>query len=140
MTVVLLPDVEALVVGFLLDSTDISDICGKQVYSVLPNTKTWPAVRVTRFGGVPRTQRPLYLDRASLQVEAFAGPKKTAWRLADTCRQVLAELPGGHDEGVVSAADFGGLAFVPDTEFTPIVNRYLFTVDVTCHPGPETGS
>jgi hypothetical protein len=138
LTVQLLPDVEKLVIQFLLDQAEVTDICDTEIYSVLPKEKDWPALRVTRFGGVPVLQRPLYLDAATLQIDAFGGPKRQAWLLAETCRAVMADrLPGSHDEGQVTNVAFGALAYVPDVTFEPAKPRYLFTVTVTVHPLPN---
>lgn len=138
MTVTLLPDVEKLVIGFLLDQDEVTDIAGTSVYSVLPKDKDWPALRVTRFGGLPVLSRPLHLDAATLQIDAFGGPKRQAWLLAETARAVMAErLPGSHDEGQVTAVNFGAFAYVPDVTFDPAQPRYLFTATVYVHPLPN---
>lgn len=131
------PDIQRLVIDFLLDQ----DTADGRVYSALPKTKVWPAVRVTQFNDQPVTQRPLHLVATSLTVEAFAGPKKTAHDLAVACRTALHDsLVGTHDDAVVSAVDSFGLRDEPDETFTPALNRWLFTLTVHAHPLASVGS
>lgn len=146
MTVRLLPDVEELLVAFHLDQAEIlaffaDDTPHDRVYSVLPKEKVFPLLRITRFGGTPRFDRPLYLDQPTVQIDAFGGPKKLAFQLAETSRAVMARrLVGTHATGVVTAVRFGALAYAPDDEFAPARPRYLYTATITTHPLPDSGS
>lgn len=136
MTVTLLPDAEQLLIGFLLDQAEVTAICSTRIYSVLPNgLDTWPAVRVTRFGGSPVTNVPLHLDAPTLQVDAWGGSKATTHDLIETIRAVVASrIAGTHDEGVVTKAEFGPLNWLPDTTWDPA--RPRFSTDITLYTHP----
>lgn len=144
----LLVDIEELLVDFLLAQDEVTAFFttspADRVYSVLPDTKVFPAVRVTRYGGAPRTQRPLHLDQPIVQVDAFGGPKRTARDIAETCRAAMAKrLVGSHASGIVTAVDFGGFAYSPDPTFNSNGSArpcYLFRATVTTHPLPPGGS
>lgn len=146
MALTLLPDIEILVVDFFLAQPEIAafftaDTPHDRVYTVLPKTKTWPLVRVTRYGGLPVTSPALRLDAPTVQIEAFGGPKKTAHDLAQTCRAAMAErLPGAHPEGFVTGVTFGAFADLPDATFEPARPRFLFTSTIYVHPPAQTGS
>lgn len=135
MTVRLLPYTELLVVKFLLEQPEVTDLT-ETVCQVLPKDKVWPAVRVTRFGGLPVVNRPLNFDAATLQIEGFdKDHKNTAWTVTETCRAVMAErLPGMHDDGQVTGVTFGAFAYVPDPTFDPAMHRFLFTATVYVKP------
>lgn len=141
---VTMPDVEVLVVQFLLDVDDVTDLCGENIYSTLPKDKTWPAVRVVQFDDEPVYVRPLHLVRSSLQIDAWAGPKRTAKRLAESCRAALQTLRGVRDEGVVTRVETRGMRYEPDptvpTEHGADRPRWLFVADVWAHPLPDAGS
>lgn len=141
-----LPDVEVLVVQFLLDQADVDDICGEQVVTTLPkDNKTFPAVRVAQFDDRLVTTQPLHVVRTSLQIDAWGGPKRLAKKLAETCRAALhASLRGVHDEGVVTGIATSGMRYLPDPS-VPTENgaerpRWLFVATVTSHPLPAGGS
>lgn len=146
----LLPDIEALVVHFLLDQPELDEFFANavnesavavttfstdRVYSVLPKSKQFPAVRVTRFGGLPRMFKPRYLDAAEIQIDGFAPTRDQAVRLTETCGSLLAaRLTGWHDQGVVTGVDVGGLR-PGDSDFEKIHMR-LLTATVYAHPHP----
>jgi hypothetical protein len=135
MTLTLLPDIERLLSTFLRAQPEVQAIVDDRVYTVLPANKIFPLLRLTRVAGAPVMSRPLHLDQALVQVDAFGGSKRLAWQLAETCRAVTAQrLVGGHAEGVVTNVAFGGLSDLPDGEFDPPKPRLLFTVTITAHP------
>jgi hypothetical protein len=127
---------EALVTEYLRDDPAVSALVAARVYTVIPSgNASWPLLRVVRIGGVPAFSRPLHLDRASLQIDAFGGSKAQALTLADTARMALSEIDlAMHSEGVVTGIEFGPLAYVPDPDFEPAKPRYLFDVTLTLHP------
>lgn len=136
MSVQLLPNAEALLVDFLRDQAEVTALCSQRIYTVLPNEHdTWPAVRVTRLGGRTITHVPLWLDAPFLQVDVWGGPKATAFTLTETIRAVIAErLAGVHDHGVVTKAEFGGVAFLPDQTWEPARPRYSLDLTLYTHP------
>jgi hypothetical protein len=152
---ILLPDVEQLVVDFLLDQVEILAIIAGEavtvdaapvtsaptdrVYSILPTNKVFPAVRVTRYGGVTRTRRPRHIDAPTVQIDAFARLRKTAWTLAETCGAALAaRLTGVHPAGVVSGVDVDGP--VPGDSGFEKIHMRLLTATIYTHPQPLAGS
>lgn len=62
---VLLPNTAALISAFLRDQDEVADLVGDRVYTVLPNNKTFPMVRVTRVGGSAGTRFAHWLDAPS---------------------------------------------------------------------------
>lgn len=140
-----LPDLQQIVIEFLLSCEDVTDFFTTEpfdrVYSQFPKTKVWPAVRVTQFNDQPVRQNPLHIIRASLQIEAFGGRKKTAKRLAETCRSLLhSDLPDTYDDGVITNVESFGMRDLPDETFTPAQPRWLFVAVVTAHAVPAIAS
>lgn len=133
MDVHVLPDIEALVIAWALDTDEVNTV-GDRIYGALPNDPIFPAIRVTRVGGAP-PQRLHWLDEALLQVDVFGGPKATARLLAATfAAHISTNLAGVHDLGVVTAATAGGLQWAPDESYAPAKPRYTFDATVTYHP------
>lgn len=128
-----LPDIEALVIAWALDSEAVNTVSDR-IYGALPSNPTFPAIRITRVGGTP-PQRLHWLDEALLQVDVFGGPKATTRLLAATfAAELSTSLVGTHALGVVTAATAGGLQWQPDEAFTPAKPRYTFDATVTYHP------
>jgi hypothetical protein len=129
-----LPDVEVLLIDFLLAQPEVTAIVDDRVYSELPKDKEFPLVRVHQFGSLP-ARSPRWYETATVQIEAYGGPKRTARLLADTCAGVMeARLVGVHDQGVVTGVTFTGFADLPDDVFQPARPRWLFTALPTIHP------
>lgn len=132
---VLLPNVEKLVSSFLQADFDMVILVEGRVYTAIPNTPTFPLVRVTQFDDVKVTQRPLWVAQFILQIEAWGGSNYDAWRIAATTQSVLAErLEGVHSDGTVCGITFGSLRNSPDVSFSPAKPRRLFTAQITAHP------
>lgn len=135
MTVVLLPEVEGLVRTFLEGRTEMVALVGSRVYTALPKDVVFPAVRVTQFDDIKITQRPLWVVRSSMQVEAWGGTKAQAFTAAATAQACLADgLEGVHVRGVVTGVTFGAMRDLPDVAYSPAKPRWLFTAYVTSHP------
>lgn len=132
---VVLPDVERLVVDFLLDQSEVTDIAGAgHVFTTLPKEKPEYFARVLQFND-QRRQNALHLVRVSLQVEFYGGAKRTAKRGAETCRALMeTRLPGDYGDAVVTAVRTFGMRYEPDEVFTPARPRWLFAAEVTGHP------
>jgi hypothetical protein len=134
MTVTLLPDIEAMLSTYLRNQSEVTDLVGQNVYTVMPSEPTtkFPLIVLTRIAGQPLFPRPLLVDQARIQVDCWGGPKKLAWQMAATCMAVLADrVIGTQAGGVVAATDFGALIDQPDTEFDPPQPRWLFDVTIT---------
>lgn len=147
MTVVLLPNIEKLYVDFLHDQAEVVALVGANIRTAIPALRKgvpdgrFPLIRVTRYGGLPTLDRPLWLDAPTVQFDCYGGDKVYAWRIAETARQVIAaRLVGVHEEGVVNGVQFGALADVPDPTFDPAKPRYIFTTVTTCRPNTAAGS
>jgi hypothetical protein len=133
--IVLLPDSERLVSRYLRGHPAIAELVDERVYTAMPAHRTGETfVLVQRVGGIPPFPRPLVLDQAQLQIDAWGGSKRDAWTIAETIRQALQALPGVHADGVVTAVDYGLLQWQPDGTFTPPRPRYLFDAFVYCKP------
>jgi hypothetical protein len=134
-----LVDVEALVSQYLRSQSEVTAYVGQRVYTSLPESKTFPLVRIVRIGGAPKMSRPLVVDSAHLQIDVFGGSKATALDAIDAIREELAKVV---DEdpvqplGVVCGVRFGPLAYLPDESFTPAKPRYLLDVTVTVRSVP----
>jgi len=136
---VALVDVEALVSQYLRAQSEVTAYVGQRVYTALPESPTFPCVRIVRIGGAPPMSRPLHVDAARLQIDVFGGSKATAFDTIDAVREELAKIV---DEaavqplGVVCGVRFGPLAYIPDESFAPAKPRYVQDVTVTVRPAP----
>lgn len=132
MALPLLPDAELVVARYLRAHSEVALRVGMRVYTELPPDPVWPLVRLVRIGGVAEENG--YIDRARIQVDAWAASKFEARIVAATVQAALFAAPGS----VVSGAVFGevvndlGVTWSPD----PATGqpRYLFGVRVLLHP------
>jgi hypothetical protein len=150
----LIPDAEQLVSNYLRATAEVYDLVGvdgdgnKRIYTVIPNDPTFPLVKVVRIGGGPTTSRPLYHDRALLQIDAYGGNKKFAHTLSAMVLAALADAAfvGVHETddeplGVVSGVEFGAVQrWHPDPDYSPAKPRYLSDLAVHTHPVPGQAS
>lgn len=126
------PDAEAIA-GKALRDADITGL-STRVYSSLPKEPTYPLAIVKRIGGVPAERHQL--DKASLQIEVWGGPKADIHDISQDARVVLHELEGttvsDPNAFVAAVEDTLGLAWLPD----PVTNRdrYIFGVTLYLHP------
>lgn len=140
----LLPNTAAIVSRFLRDQPEVTALVDERVYTILPNSKTYPLVRVTRAGGAPGTEFAYWLDAPLLQVDVWADTTAAAFDVTETCRAVLVQrLTGVHTftgvSGVVTSVAAGGITegFDPDN---PQKARDRFDVVVHAHPIPALTS
>lgn len=127
-----LPDAELLVVNYLRDIDELTNLY-VDIHTRLPETPALPVVRVLRVGGTPTVRR--HLDVARLQVDTWADTKQQAHTVARLVQAALHDLPGAHEEGVVTAVDDGVFRWAPDddTGWAGYQADYL----VYLHPNPE---
>lgn len=130
----MIPDAEALVSEYLRDDDAVAALVEDRVYTAIPKTPEWPLLMVRRVSGSPVTSRPLHLDAAVLQLDAYGGTKKQAQTLVETARAALAELEGTHGSAVVSGVQFGPMSWLPDADYAPARPRYVADVTVFVHP------
>lgn len=145
MAVTLLPDAEKTVSAYLRARSEVTALVGDRVYTAIPNSPTFPLVRLTRVGGTPVHSRPLWVDEALIQVDVFgtvpgetgSGGRRQIHQIAETCRAALVEMADtAHDEAVVDGVSFGPFSWLPDDTYTPARPRFLFDVTVHLHVKP----
>lgn len=136
----MVPDAERIVSAWLRDQAEITALVEQRVYTALPEGPTFPLLRITRIGGAPISSQPLHLDAATIQFDAYGGPKKTALTIAETVRELLstedfrvAHEIDGDPVGTVTAVQWGILAYVPDDLYTPAQPRYVFDASIFVH-------
>lgn len=132
-------DVEALVSQYLRAQSEVTAYVGQRVYTALPESKSFPLVRLHRIGGTPPISRPLHLDTAKLQIDVWGGSKATALDTMDAIRTELSKIVDEDPTqplGVVCGVKFGPLAYLPDESFSPAKPRYTQDVSVTVRPVP----
>lgn len=136
-----LPDVEALVGGWLTAHPDITAL-NARIAARTPDSMTRPWVRVTLLAGDDVVGGREYLTDFTLQLDCYAGEtamsahagRQEAWRLVSAARAVLKGVEGSQRDGVVvTRVAFPGHARLPDTAYEPARERYVLTVDVMLH-------
>lgn len=133
-----LPDVARLVSAHLRTVPEVVALVGERVYTAFPKqlSKSATFVLVTRFGGLPVLARPLVVETASVQLDAYGGPQAAAHELVAVCRAALAEWRGEqpNDGGNVCGVVVGALRYLPDETWTPPRPRYVSDLEVTVKP------
>lgn len=135
MSLILLVDAERLVGDYLRAHADIVGLVDDRVYTQVPPNAQKPFIRLQRIGG--RTEAWRHLERARIQIEAWADSEVPAWELAATVQAVIKDAEvTTHDLGVVTfVGEALGLRNLPDPEtLTP---RYLFDALIYIHPYPS---
>lgn len=127
------PDAERLVADHLRAASAVTAIVGSRVSTELPPQPTFPAVTLTRTGGVPSV--PGYLDGPRLELAAWGTTKAQAQTLARAVEAAMLALVGTHTLGVVTLViESGeGLRWDPDDTFDPDQPRYHMIFDVYLH-------
>lgn len=146
---ILSPNVEALVVQFLRDQEELTDVVGERIYTTLPTACEFPALRVSLFYERPVTSIPNWVTAHDVQFDSFGGPKATAWQAAEVAKACLSQrFIGEHTftigastvSGVVTDVRCWGLRDLPDTEWEPAKPRFMFTATITVHPSSSASS
>lgn len=139
-----LPDVEALVGGWLAGHSDVAAMDAR-VASSTPASMSRPWIRVTLLAPEDVAHGLEHLVVFTLQLDCYAGAvaqaafagRQEAWTLSARARAVLHAVKGSVGGGVVvTNVGFPGHVRVPDTTFEPARERYVLTVDVTLHALP----
>ena len=132
---VILPNMEAVLSAFLRDQPEIVALVGDRVYTALPQSTTFPAVRVTQILDRKLTSRPLWISEFVMQIEAYGGTKAQASELARTCEGVIAaRMVGILDGAVVAGVTFGALEDLPDDEYESARPRFITMSTITARP------
>lgn len=124
-------DVELIVIRWLMGVDGLADVFVAAEFG--PN-QTWPALRITRLGGT--RPWPPHLDAARVQIEGWATTKAEALAVLEAALAALADMPGAHADGVVTAV---AVNVAPSWSPDPETNepRYVADVTVTTHPNVE---
>lgn len=138
MTLRVLPDAELLTVAWLQTIDELANLYAT-IGTEIPADPTLPVVRVVRVGGTPTVRQ--HLDVARLQIDVWAerDEKQAAHDLARLVQAALHEMPGVHDEGVVTCVEDGVFRWNPDEAagWAGYTADYL----VYLHPNPgDAGS
>ncbi len=140
MTVTLMPDVEYVLRDFLLAQPEVTAITTQIHKAQLPSAVTWPAVKLTRIVGVSIIETPQQFDESRVQVDVFGGPQRTANRLAETIRAVIARGMTNyqHADGTITYGYSDPPIYQPDTTITGDQGgprpRYIVDVTMTSRP------
>ena len=129
-------DFERLMSNWLRTQPAVTDIVADRVVTVVPNRAVFPFLKLTQIAGTPVYSRPLFLDEAYIQIDAYGGPKVLARQLIDVTRDLLAtEFLGSHPGvGVVTSVRFGDLSYIPDDVYMPPQPRFIGMASVYTHP------
>ncbi len=116
MAVDLLPDPEKVTGDYLRAHTDVAALVGDRVATKIPDTPTWPLLRLTRIGGTSAARNTLEVAR--MQFEGWADDEPTARLVTATVRAALEQAPGYvHADGYITAVGFElGPIPIPDPE------------------------
>lgn len=142
MTTRVLPDVEAIAIGYMLTRSEVTDLCGTRIGTSLDLTADTqlPALRVRRVSATTNPRR--HLRAGNTQLEAWATSELAAQDLCETALAVLLEdgagsIVGTHSGlGVVTAVDE---AIGPRPQADPETDtpRWLAAVIIYAHPIPS---
>lgn len=136
-----LPDAEAIAIGYLLTRAEVTDLCAQRIGTELNLTKPelLPALRVRRIGSTTPVRR--HLRAANVQLESFAAAELAAQDLLETAMAVLHEDGAGSIIGthpglgvVTGVVDGIGARAQPDPETDR--PRWLGSLIIYCHPAP----
>jgi len=135
-------DVEELLIQQVLrPNVQLTNLLGGEmrIYTRIPYGATaaeapkYPLVTVRRITGSQGIADVLWLDRALVQVDAWAETEKAAWRVAATAEAVLYAAPGIYALGRLSKVEEeSGVTKLRDPD-SPLWH-VLFTVRCYVHP------
>lgn len=136
MAIVTMPDAERLVIDALIADPDLAALVAGRVYGVLPNQKTFPLIRVVRWGGeMVDDGDPFWSDAPALQIDTWADRKAEAVQVAEVARAVCAQrLKGRHPLGVVAGVGIGTSVYDPDPTWDPAKPRVRLAIDLVTRP------
>lgn len=126
-----LPDAELVALTALRGNTDWQHL-DVGAFTEIPADPTYPLITLVRIGGRPPIRG--WLDRARIQVDAYALDKATARLVAATCQQALhAAEHTVTEHGLLGAVEtLSGPRWLPDP--TTRHPRYLLDLQIDTHP------
>lgn len=142
MSAVTMPDIEQVLIDYLLTDFELNANVSDHIWAELPSGAAFPCVTVTRISG--RTGFPRWLDAATLQVAGWASVKNASGRklARDACEQAVRALHEISNEIVDDAVLCGPLfatspRSVPDVVASGLAHhRFISEVTLTFHPAP----
>lgn len=143
MAVVVIPDAEALVGGWLRGHPDLIAL-GARVAGRTPNTTTAPWIRITQLDAtvIPRARSEYHVDY-TIQLDCYAGAaamtahtgQAEASAVARTARAILVGLRATVADGVaVSRVRIATHLRNPDTVMEPARERFILVAEILMHP------
>ena len=122
-----LPDAETVVIQALNASAAVTGIVGTRIGTRIPDTPTWPLIRVAKVAEVFTDDEGS--ESSLIQVECWADSDATASLLARTVVAARKDLPGTYAAGWLAlvGVDSGPIP-APDPESERA--RYLLTLAV----------
>lgn len=120
---------------------DAVEALGARVVAKTPDNVETAWIRVTQLDDrAVGDSRSDHLIEFMLQLDIYAGRnggQPEASLLNRTVREALKEMPGEHDDAVVTGVRFVSAPRIPDDQFEPARERYARTIIVWAHPAPE---
>jgi hypothetical protein len=141
MTVVTIPDAQAVVTKCLNDSPDVQALDARAA-TKLPSEQSKqvkPVVKVTQLDATESSFGVEHLVNFYYQFDCYAGGGDAnspvqASKLSRTVRAVLKSLQGTVQSGVtITDVAFTGHASIPDEAFTPWRERFVLDAEIRCH-------
>lgn len=131
-----IPDVEAMLVGYLsADAEVIAAVGADAVSTEIPPGAAMPRIRLTLSGGDPTI--PGWLHNVRVNIEAYADTKPAAFDAIAAVLERAEALTNTIQSGIVISVceQETALAWAPDplTELP----RYIVGIILTVHPKPE---
>lgn len=137
MTSTLIPDAEKVTSYYLRQHPAVVALDAR-IVGKTPSSTAAPWVRVTQLdASQDDTSQFDHLVEFYLQLDCYAGAtggQPEASLLARTVRAAVIDMPGEHDDCIVTRARISGAARVPDQALEPARERVIVTAIVTAHP------
>lgn len=143
MPTIVLPSIEAIVIAYIHARTEVTDLVpADRIRTRTPADTGSPWIRIDTAPGRTPPSRARWFAARRLTINAWGGDGDQAAAQIDantairTCEAVLAEADRyTHDGAVITATTFVNDPWrLPDQDFDPARERYLFDLVVYIHP------
>lgn len=132
----MLPDLDPILVAYLRADATVAAVTDRIGTRTPPNlTEPWVRITLLDDRDDPRSSAQ-HLTSSLVQLDCFAGSagdRLGASRLARAVRAALHALPGIHGAAVITGAKTS-MSRQPDETFTPAMERYIVSADLSLHP------
>lgn len=127
-----LPDIEAAIIEYLLDSAALAPIVGTRIYADSPENVDRPYVTIKRIGGRV-DDPPHWIDTALIEISAHAFERPDARDAAAWAVAALHDISGEWGDAFISGIqDAVQPRYIPDDVTGR--SRFIGEVLVTYHP------